>query len=112
MKPLAVWAAHFLFCYAAVAVACQRGLGSPRAVLLAASLLAAVVLAAMAWRAYRGLRAAPRSTRCAVRFGAAVLALVAVAWTTLPVPLLPACDAPGAALSASAGRRGSRGGRR
>ena len=112
VKPLAVWAAHFLFCYAAVALACLRGLGGVRGVLLAASALAAAVLAVMAWRAYAGLRRAPHSTRWAVRFGAALLALLALGWTTLPVPWLPACDAPAAAFSPSAGRRGSRGGRR
>lgn len=111
VKPFVVWAAHFGFCYAAVAVACLRGLGGVRGVLLAASALAAIVLAVMAWRAYAGLRRAPHSTRWALRFGAALLALLAVGWTALPVPLLPACDAP-PALSLSADRRGSPGGRR
>jgi hypothetical protein len=93
--PLLVWAAHFGFCYVFVAVACMARWEAPRvtATLLAASALAGVwlavlLLAALAHRAGRVMRA-----------GASALALLGVAWATLPILTLPPCSDPVPAYS-------------
>ena len=83
--PLLVWAAHFFFCYVYSAVACQR------AVLTTAS-LAAVIVAALL-----GARAARRTTKAAGKLRLfdwatlciALLALVAIVLSSVPVLMLP-----------------------
>ncbi|MBL0726567.1 hypothetical protein [Piscinibacter sp. HJYY11] len=89
MAPLVVWAAHFAFGYVAIAVACVGAPPDPqglRAVLLGATALAFLVLAAMLWRA-SSLNGHAQLMR---RVGA-LLSLIGVAWSGVPVVLLPAC---------------------
>ena len=93
MAPLLVWAAHFAFCYLAVAFGCVAwGPQAPlRALLIGASVLALLAIAtqaALAWRRRRTPLAVP-----AERW-ASLLALLGVAWTTLPALVLPICHAP------------------
>ena len=98
------WAAHFGFCYVFVAVACMARWEASRvtATLLAASALAGVwlavllLLAALAHRAGRVMRA-----------GASALALLGVAWATLPILTLPPCSDPVPAYSWFAASRSS-----
>jgi len=89
LLPLVIWALHFFFAYAAVAVACDAGFAHVGALLLGATALAVVVLAALAFSAWRALR--QDGLLAGVRLGAAVLALVGVSWAALPMPLLPPC---------------------
>jgi hypothetical protein len=97
--PLLLWALHFAYCYAGVAIGCvagwQRGAvagWSPLHWLLglgsAAALAAAAVLLASAWR-----DAAVRDGGLLVRVRvvAAALALVGIGWTSAPVLVLPLC---------------------
>lgn len=90
MAPLLVWALHFAFCYLAIACGCLAwGPRAPlRAVVIGASVVALVAIggqAALAWRRRRTPLAVP-----AERW-AAVLALLGVAWTSMPAFMLPAC---------------------
>lgn len=103
--PMAVWALHFVAVYAMQGLACaqdwQRApLGGREAVfwwLLLATLAALVVIAALGLRAWRALRQpeddAARRHRFArrVTLAASAMALVAVAFTAIPIFLLPAC---------------------
>jgi hypothetical protein len=84
--PLLVWGAHFGFAYVGVALSCVAGWAPAHitALLLAGSALAVLwlawlLLAATVWRPSWQRRVRR------VRAGAAVLALVAVLWATLPV---------------------------
>lgn len=99
--PLLLWALHFAFCYGAVAVGCTALLngGAPltagqlRLLLGGATVLALALGALLLWRALRagggpGSRLLPR-----VRLLSALLALVGMAWTGLPLALLPVCGA-------------------
>lgn len=88
--PLLVWAAHFFFAYAAVAAGC----GTPWQPFLRPGLLAisALALAAIGWllcgeRGRKGLH----RLLFATRIGNGLLAGVGVAWTTLPLLMLPVC---------------------
>lgn len=90
MAPLVVWAAHFAFSYVAVAVACVGAPPDPtvlRAVLLAATALAFVVIAALLWRAPSSLG----GYAVLARRVSAVLSLIGVAWSGVPMLLLPVC---------------------
>ena len=95
VAPLLVWAAHFFFCYAWTAAACQRG-GDPAFALVVGSVLAftgaSLLLARALWRMCR----APRPVRLIawVHFASAVLALAAIAWTCVPMLMLEMCTAP------------------
>ena len=90
MGPLLVWAVHFIACYLLVAWGCVAwGPGVPlRAALIA---LSAVALGAvgmqgvLAWRQTRTPLAVP-----AVRW-AALLAFLGIAWTAVPLFVLPLC---------------------
>lgn len=98
--PLWVWAAHFAFCYVAVAIGCDAGWQQLRwagvSALQWAMASASVVAIAVATLS---LLAACRAARdsagngMAVRVGllVATLSLLGIAWTTVPVLLLPAC---------------------
>jgi len=99
--PLAVWAAHFFASYVFVAVGCHAGLDARTAlgipvltlVLLAATLLA---VAGLVWvllqpTPTRKAGSGGDTVAAAFRRGAAVLSLVAVAWTGVPVALLQSC---------------------
>jgi hypothetical protein len=102
--PLAIWAVHFFACYVFVAVGCRWGLAD-RTILavpvLSAGLgvltaIALVFLARIVVKAAGGRRAVAGSTAIAgglraVRFGIAILSLVAVAWTVPPIVLFTSC---------------------
>jgi hypothetical protein len=97
--PMLVWSAHFAFCYVATAVGCTaiaRGgaltASSLQPMLVAGTagaLAAAAVLLVRACRA--GVREPAASLLGKVRLSAAVLALVGIAWTGLPLAFLPPC---------------------
>ena len=97
--PLWLWALHFAFCYVAVAVGCRAGWQHPGAAGLsplqgllgwgsAAALGGAVVLLVHAWR-HRAT--APGALLARVRSVVAALALIGIAWTSIPLLLLPTC---------------------
>jgi hypothetical protein len=96
--PMLLWSAHFAFCYVAIAVGCAaiaRGgavTASSLTLMLvvgtAGALAAAAVLLVRACRA--GMRE-PAALLAKVRLAAAVLALVGIAWTGLPLAFLPPC---------------------
>ena len=89
--PLVIWAVHFFAAYAVVAAGCGTSL-QPflRTGLLAAG---AVAVAAIAWLLWH-----QRSARTlhrlggAARVGSGVLAGIGIAWTTLPLLLVPVCS--------------------
>ena len=89
--PLMVWAAHFAACYLLVAAQCSPAARNPAApqswLLVLISALAIGICAALLWHA-RNPR--PRLLDWA-RTGSAVLALAAVAWTSVPVLMLDGC---------------------
>jgi hypothetical protein len=96
MAPMLVWALHFAVSYVAVAVMCasavRSGAGEPEALrwsLVAATALAVWVLAAMLWHARAS---APESTYVQIvqRVGA-TLSLIGVAWSGVPLAMLPVC---------------------
>lgn len=95
VMPLLIWAAHFFFCYAWTAASCQRG-ADPSVALGVASALALGAGAALLARAVRRLCRAPRPVRLIdwVHFGSAALALVAIAWTCVPMLMLDLCAGP------------------
>jgi hypothetical protein len=86
--PLLVWALHFFASYVLVALLCCRaGDATLRGVLFAASAAALAAIVALLVRR----PPADRPLLRAARLGGGVLALVGVAWTTLPMALLPPC---------------------
>ena len=99
--PLLLWAAHFAFCYLAVAVGCVDLLGSSPSITAAQLrlLLAAgtvLALAAGLWllrRAWQAVQRQPGGLSPRVRLVGAGLALVAMLWAGLPLALLPVCHA-------------------
>lgn len=95
VSPLLVWAAHFFFCYVWTAASCQRG-GDPALVLGMASALALGAGAALLAKALRRLSRAPKPVRLIdwVNFASAALALVAIAWTCVPMLMLNLCISP------------------
>jgi hypothetical protein len=95
VAPLLVWAAHFFFCYAWTAAACQRG-GDPAVALVVASVLAMVAAVALLARAVRLLWRAARPVQLIVwvRVATAALALAAIAWTCVPMLMLRMCTGP------------------
>jgi hypothetical protein len=93
--PLLVWSVHFAFTYGVAAAQCTPAAmrpGGPDRVLLGAVTLAAV--GACAWLAWRA-RGVPRRIDAGLldwaRLVLAVLALVAVAWTGVPLLLVAGC---------------------
>ena len=95
VAPLLVWAAHFFFCYAWTAAACQRG-GDPALALGVASVLAVGAAAALLAYALRRLCRAPQPVRLIdwVHFASAALALAAILWTCVPMLMLEMCTGP------------------
>ena len=101
--PLLLWALHFAVLYVGVAAACTlRGddvmwAGRPAILVALAAFSAAwiALLAAMLLRAWRDLRRAPQrqAWTTAVRAGASLLALVAVAWASVPLWFIAPCAA-------------------
>jgi len=95
VAPLLVWAAHFFFCYAWTAAACQRG-GDPAVVLGVASALALAGAALLLAGALRRLCRAPQPVPLIdwVHFASAALALTAIVWTCVPMLMLELCAGP------------------
>lgn len=93
--PLAIWAAHFFLSYASVEVACalhlQRltlaGVSAPAIWLWVISAAAIAMLLVLTVVAVRRGRADVESgnTLATVRLGAAILALVGVLWSAVPI---------------------------
>ena len=95
--PLVVWAAHFFASYSLVAAQCSPAAitrDAPSVWMLAA--LSAAALGAcgwLLWRALRVVRAAgghPALHDWAA-LGSGILALMGIAWTTLPLFMLDGC---------------------
>jgi hypothetical protein len=93
--PLIVWAAHFFLSYASAEVACALGLqrfalGNVAAlsvwlwVISAAAIATLLVLTVVAVRHGRS-DAESGSTQATVRIGAAILALIGVLWSAVPI---------------------------
>ncbi|NML16580.1 hypothetical protein [Azohydromonas caseinilytica] len=98
LAPLALWAAHFAFCYVATAVGCtallQGGGITPqtlRAVLALGTTVALAGGAGLLWRACRPAARRGGDLLPVLRRTGALLALVGMAWTGLPLALLPVC---------------------
>lgn len=97
--PLVWWALHFAFCYAGLAIGCTAGwdrgaslVGSPlQTALLIGSAIAVAGAAVLLLHAWRRARADDGSLLPRVRLVAAVMALIGIAWTSVPLLLLPLC---------------------
>jgi len=101
--PLLVWSAHFALCYGLVGAQCSPALFDPAmptsAVLVVASAAALLACALLLWRAWRALCAlcapGPLDEHLPLRQWAgaagALLALVGIAWTSLPLLMLDGC---------------------
>nr|WP_315212840.1 hypothetical protein [uncultured Duganella sp.] len=95
VAPLLVWAAHFFFCYAWTAAACQRG-GDPAMALGVASVLAVGAVALLLAGALRRVCRAPQPVRL-IDWGhcaSAALGLAAILWTCVPMLMLGMCIRP------------------
>ncbi len=106
--PMVIWATHFFVSYASAEVACALdlnrfallGVAAPSVWLWMISAAAIVTLLALTVRAVQAGRtgAESRSTAATVRIGAAILALVGVLWSAVPIALVygpTICHAPG-----------------
>lgn len=97
--PLVWWALHFAFCYAGLAIGCKAGwnrgeslLGSPlQTALLAGCAVAVAGATALLLHAWRRSRAGDGGLLARVHLAAAVMALVGIVWTSVPLLLLPLC---------------------
>ena len=94
--PLVVWAAHFFGVYVIVAAACtgavRDGVHDRMAVLgMPLILLSALALGVVATLLWRALRRPHNSLLAWARIGGALLALIAIAWTSVPLLILPPC---------------------
>ncbi len=93
--PLLVWSVHFAFTYGVAAAQCtpaaMRPGGPDRALLGAVTIAAAGVCAWLAWRARGVARRDDAGLLDWARLVLAVLALVAVAWTGVPLLLVAGC---------------------
>lgn len=88
--PLAVWGAHFLFCYVLVAVQCTVTRRQDAWPLWVATVVALGLCGWMLWRARAALRgAAPLADQA--RALTALLASAAIAWNVVPLALLGGC---------------------
>ena len=84
--PLVFWAAHFFFCYLYAASGCR---GETWAVLLGVTLAA---LAVAGWLVRKGWQGGPpRGMLGVARLGSAILALVAIGWSALPLFVFGTC---------------------
>lgn len=99
--PLLLWALHFFVAYVFAAAACLTSLaeavwlGHPAiwVALLAWSFAALLCALWLLFRARRACRDAHDRLVSGVRMGCAVLALVGIAWTSLPLLMLSVCTA-------------------
>jgi hypothetical protein len=101
---LVIWAAHFFLSYASAEIACaldlQRftlaGIPSPSIWLWVLTVGAIALLIALIVLAVRNERAravgTSSSTLATVRIGAALLALVGVLWSAVPIVFAPLCE--------------------
>lgn len=89
--PLFVWAAHFFGAYLIVAAQCSPALGGPgmpvRWLLLALSAVAIAACALLLWRCPKR----PDDLYGWARLGAAVLGLIGVALSCVPVVMVGGC---------------------
>ena len=100
--PLLLWAAHFVFLYVFVAVACIAGVAERRlagyplgtAMLLLESAAAVIAACFLLLRSARLLRRRGDTSGlvAVVRAACALLAVFAIAWCSLPVILLTTCN--------------------
>jgi len=93
-----LWAAHFAFCYVATAVGCAaiaRGnaltASSLQLMLVVGTAGALAAAAVLLVRACRADARDPTALLAKVRLSAAVLALVGIIWTGVPLAFLPPC---------------------
>ena len=95
VAPLLVWAAHFFFCYAWTAAACQRG-SDPAMALGVASVLAVGAVALLLAGALRRVCRAPQPVRLIdwVHCASVALGLAAILWTCVPMLMLGMCIGP------------------
>lgn len=112
--PLVIWGAHFFFCYAWAAVACQRG-ANPASVLGAVSLLAVGAAALLFGQSLRRVCRLHRESQASVQadggataaqppagvyawaqLAMAGLSLAAIIWTCVPMLMVGMCAGPGA----------------
>lgn len=97
LAPLLVWAGHFLFVYVTAAIVCAHYPTAPVApVLWLASAAALALTALIGWRFQRRLHgeSAPASDQhLALRAGRllSLIALIAIAWSTLAILLIRPC---------------------
>jgi hypothetical protein len=96
--PLLVWAFHFFAVYLLVAAQCSPALMTPQAprhaTLAMLSVLALGACAALLWRARGTLRHAVDDSSALLHWaqaGSAVLAMVGIAWTSVPMLLIDGC---------------------
>ena len=94
--PLLVWAAHFTFCYLLAAAQCtpaaMRAGGPDRVLMGIATVVALALCAWLLWRERGILRNAKEAALLdwAAALGA-LLALIGITWTGLPLMLVPGC---------------------
>ena len=94
--PLLVWAAHFTFCYLLAAAQCTPALmragGPDRGLMGIVTVLALAVVAWLLWRE-RGILENAKEAPLLDWAGAlgALLALVGIVWTGLPLLLVQGC---------------------
>ena len=95
--PLLVWAAHFFAVYLLVAAQCSPAEITPEAprrwMLAMLSVLALGACAALLWRARRTLSDATRDPGLFdwAQAGSAVLAMLGIAWTSVPMLMIDGC---------------------
>ncbi len=90
VAPLLVWAAHFAFCYLFAALLCTSGGEADWRwwVLCGATVVALGVAGFLLHRAWRR---GPEGLLAQARLGSAVLALVGIAWASVPLLAAGGC---------------------
>ena len=98
--PLLLWALHFFAVYIFVALACVSTLidaqlfGYPliKNVSLLLSLLAILLVAGLMWRAIFLYRKTSQQLLSLARLGCAVLGVIGIIWSTVPMLILESCQ--------------------
>ncbi len=96
---LLLWALHFFTLYIFVALACEsvlvqsRLFGRPliESVSLLLSLIVSLLALALLWRAVVLCRMEPQKLLPLARLGCALLGLIGIVWTSVPLLILSAC---------------------